>query len=108
VSTFEDTLVCVGLRHIVTVAFFCAVCKYSYLITVLTYKSYCEKLSGTFFIWTRCRLTLLWTTAEFFFYLSIFYRVMNNFIHHKLGTKQQKKLTNKHSKTNTVKVPTET
>jgi len=31
---FEDTLVCVGLRRIVTVAF-CAVYKYSYLLTYL-------------------------------------------------------------------------
>ena len=31
----EDTLVCVGLRRMVTVAFFCAVYKYSYLLTYL-------------------------------------------------------------------------
>ena len=32
-ETFKDTLVCVGLRRIVTVGFFCAVYKYSYILT---------------------------------------------------------------------------
>jgi len=45
-ETFKDTLVCVGLRRIVTVAFFCAVYKYSYLLACLLTSSSSFLLSG--------------------------------------------------------------